>query len=147
MKKFLIIGISCVMATTADAGWFSNLFSDKTEEPTTLAQACNTDEVTTICPEILLGQKTLQECLMENVSKLSSKCANFVKKSINSKVEQVKSGVTIGQETVSNTGTAKQAEVNEKIQNVKNSARGVKTGVKQASDSIKQTGQAFKTLF
>lgn len=146
MKKNIVISVVCVMVTTSvNAGWFSNLFN-KTSEPTTLAQACNTDEITTICPEILLGQKTMQECLMENVSKLSDKCAKFVKNSIKTKVDKVKSNLTTGHAAINEAGTAKQAEINAKIQNVKNSAQGVKAGVKQVSDSVKQTGQALKPL-
>ena len=83
MKKLVLVSTCCVMGmmSTANASWFSNLFT-KEAEPQTLSEACNTDEITAICPEIALGQQTLTECLSDNVKSLSKKCAKYVKKSI-----------------------------------------------------------------
>ena len=62
MKKLVLVSLVCVMGvSTANAGWFGDLFK-KSAEPQTLAEACNTDEITSVCPEIALGQKTLTEC-------------------------------------------------------------------------------------
>lgn len=82
MKRSLLFGFICVMSiTNAYAGWFSDLFK-KESEPQTLAQACNIDEITAVCPEIILGQKTLVECLTDNVKTVSQKCVDYVKKAV-----------------------------------------------------------------
>lgn len=83
MKKIVIVGVIGMLATAnANAGWFSDLFSSKPAEPTTLAEACNIDEITAVCPEIILGQKTLVECLTDNVKTVSQKCVDYVKKQV-----------------------------------------------------------------
>lgn len=83
MKKFAIAGIITMLATVnANAGWLSNLFTPKQPEPTTLAQACNIDEITAVCPEIILGQKTLVECITDNVKTVSKKCVDYVKNKV-----------------------------------------------------------------
>ena len=81
MKKILFVGLIGLMSVSgAKAGWFSDLFSPKPAEPQTLGEACNIDEITAICPEIILGQKTLIECLTDNVKTVSQKCVDYVKK-------------------------------------------------------------------
>ncbi len=83
MKKILFAGLIGVMSVSvANAGWFSDLFSTKEAEPQTLGEACNVDEITAVCPEIILGQKTLVECLTENVKTVSQKCVDYVKKAV-----------------------------------------------------------------
>lgn len=85
MKKSLLFSLVAVMAVSSAnaASLWERLFgADKAAEPATLQEACNTDEITRVCPEIVLGQKTLIECLTENIKELSTKCATFVKKSI-----------------------------------------------------------------
>ena len=83
MKKLVLVSMCCVMGamSTANASWFGNLFK-KEAEPQTLSEACNTDEITAVCPEIALGEQTLAGCLSDNVKSLSKKCAKYVKKSI-----------------------------------------------------------------
>ena len=90
MKKLVLVSMCCVMGamSTANASWFGNLFK-KEAEPQTLSEACNSDDITSICPEIALGQKTLTECLSENVKSLSRKCSKFVKKSIKENKELI----------------------------------------------------------
>ena len=57
MKKIVLFGLCATMCVSnANAGWFSNLFK-KTAEPTTLAEACNTDEITAVCPDTVLGER------------------------------------------------------------------------------------------
>lgn len=83
MKKILFAGLIGVMSVSvANAGWFSDLFSTKEAEPQTLGEACNVDEITAVCPEIILGQKTLVECLTDNVKTVSQKCVDYVKKAV-----------------------------------------------------------------
>lgn len=83
MKKILFVGLIGLMSVSgANAGWFSDLFSPKPAEPQTLAEACNIDEISAVCPEIILGQKTLVECLTDNVKTVSQKCVDYVKKAV-----------------------------------------------------------------
>lgn len=83
MKKILFVGLIGLMSVSgANAGWFSDLFSAKPAEPQTLAEACNIDEISAVCPEIILGQKTLVECLTDNVKTVSQKCLDYVKKAV-----------------------------------------------------------------
>ena len=90
MKKVLLFGlVGVICATSANAGWFSDLFSKKEQAPTTLAEACNLDEVTAVCPEIILGQKTLVECLTENVKTVSQKCVDYVKKVVSENSSEI----------------------------------------------------------
>ncbi len=83
MKKILFAGlISVISVGAANAGWFSDLFHAKETEPQTLGEACNVDDITAVCPEIILGQKTLIECLTDNVKTVSQKCVDYVKKAV-----------------------------------------------------------------
>ncbi len=83
MKKVLLFGLIAIMsASSANAGWFSDLFSKKEAEPTTLSEACDINKVTAVCPEIILGQKTLLECVTDNVKTVSQTCVNYVKKAV-----------------------------------------------------------------
>ena len=83
MKKILFVGLIGLMSVSgANAGWFSDLFSTKPAEPQTLGEACNIDEISAVCPEIILGQKTLVECLTDNVKTVSQKCVDYVKKAV-----------------------------------------------------------------
>lgn len=83
MKKILFVGLIGLMSVSgANAGWFSDLFSPKPAEPQTLGEACNIDEISAVCPEIILGQKTLVECLTDNVKTVSQKCVDYVKKAV-----------------------------------------------------------------
>ncbi len=83
MKKIVIVGVIGMMVTAnANASWFTDLFKSQPAEPTTLAEACNIDEITAVCPEIILGQQTLLECLTDNVKTVSQKCVDYVKKQV-----------------------------------------------------------------
>lgn len=170
MKKVMLFSILSVMTvTTANAGLLESLGLAKKAEPTTLAEACDTAEIKKVCPEILLGTKTVTECLMENVKSLSTRCANFVKKSIvdqkdaltaaaagaNADATDAKDGLVGAlQQKVAD----KKAEANAKAEADKAAAAEKATAAKDAaqelSDSVKQTGQnvretgaALKALF
>lgn len=83
MKKALLFGLIAIMSvSSANAGWFSDLFGKKEAEPTTLSEACDINKVTAVCPEIILGQKTLLECVTDNVKTVSQTCVNYVKKAV-----------------------------------------------------------------
>ena len=83
MKKILLFGLVTIMSvSSANAGWFSDLFGKKEAEPATLGEACDINKVTAVCPEIILGQKTLLECVTENVKTVSQTCVDYVKKAV-----------------------------------------------------------------
>lgn len=120
MKSILTIGLVGILsATSANAGWLSDLFSKKTEEPATLAEACNIDEITQVCPEIILGQKTLVECLTDNVKTVSQKCVDYVKKAVSENSEEVATITdAIKTATAEKTEGAK-AEATDKVEEIK----------------------------
>ena len=143
MKKIVLFGLVCTMAVSnANAGWFTDLFK-KQPEPTTLAEACNSDEITSVCPEIALGQKTLSECLSENIKSLSRKCSKFVKKSVSE-----------NKDLVLDTATGATTAVTEKMQAVKDAsadkkaeAAEVKKSIKAQKAEMKANAKAIKKEF
>lgn len=117
MKRVFILGIICFAATSANAGWFSDLFK-KESEPQTLAQACNIDEITAVCPEIILGQKTLVECLTDNVKTVSQKCVDYVKKAVSEnspEIAELKEQIVATADTAADTATAQATDAGEQI--------------------------------
>ena len=135
MKKIVLFGLVCTMGvSTANAGWFGDLFK-KSAEPQTLTEACNTDEIASICPEIALGQKTLTECLSENVKSLSKKCAKYVKKSIaDKKAANEKSRAE-----------SKKA-LDEKKAAVKATGKEIKDAATAVKNDAVATGKSFKEI-
>jgi len=139
MKKLFLVSMCCVMGamSSANAGWFDNLFK-KDAEPQTLSEACNTDEITAVCPEIALGDQTLAGCLSENIKSLSNKCAKYVKKSIKENKDLV-----LGQKD-DTTNAA-----NEQVQTVKvavaEKKTTIKTNAKEVGKEFKDAAKAVKT--
>ena len=149
MKKVFTVSLIAAVAVTtaANAGWRDWLGLNKTAEPTTLAEACNTDEITSVCPETILGEKTLVECLSDNISSLSSKCAGYVKKQISAKVDEV-----------ANTVDSTKTEAAQTVEGVKNDAatlksegeaavKEIESSAKQTGEDAKETGSLFKRVF
>lgn len=142
MKKTMVFGVAAIMAaTSAHAGLFDFLgLGQKAAEPTTLAEACNKDEVSKFCPEILTGDMTIPTCLVDNVKSLSKKCANFVKKSIQEQAAEL-------------TGAANAAEgeaaaaANAQVAEAKATADEVKAAAKQVESDARETGGLLKGLF
>ena len=157
MKKIALFGLICaVSATNANAGWFSNLFT-KTAEPTTLAEACNTDEITAICPDTVLGDQTLTACLGDNVKSLSKKCAKFVKKSIKENKELILENKDAAVESVKGQVAdvkAQKAEMKKSLADKKAAAKAnykaakqeIKTTAKTIKDDAVETGNAVKEI-
>lgn len=90
MKKSIFVLLAMTLATNANAGLLDSLGLVKKPEPTTLQEACDKNEITKVCPGVLLGTKTIVECLSDNISALSTQCANFVKKSVSQKADELK---------------------------------------------------------
>ena len=142
MKKIFAIGLVGIVAGTgaADAGFWDRLGFGKSSEPKTLEEACSTSEITKVCPDMILGSQTLMGCLSENISSLSTKCANYVKKYVSEKANEIVSDVTgtVGEAT-DEVATAK-AEGTTAVQEIKDAA-------KQTGDDLKATGNAIKEIF
>ena len=139
MKKLVLVSVCCVMGamSTANAGWFNNLFK-KEAEPQTLSEACNTDEITAICPEIALGNQTLAGCLSDNIKSLSKKCAKYVKKSIKENKDLV-----LGQkDDATNTANDQVKTIKDTVTETKAT---VKTNAKAVGKEFKDTTNAVKT--
>lgn len=161
--------LSIMMATSANAGLLEALGLTKKAEPTTLAEACDTAEIKKVCPEILLGTKTVTECLAENVKSLSTQCANFVKKSIVEKkdaltaaasgVEQdgadakeglvgaVKQKVADKKAEAAAKVEADKAAAAQKQAAARDAAQGLSDSLKQTGQDVRETGAAIKALF
>lgn len=139
MKKLFLVSMCCVMGviSSANAGWFDNLFK-KDAEPQTLSEACNTDEISAVCPEIALGEQTLAGCLSDNIKSLSKKCAKYVKKSIKENKELI-----LGQKE--DTTNAANDQVKTAKDTVAETKAAVKTSAKAAGKELKDTAKAVKT--
>ena len=144
MKKIALFGLICaVSATNANAGWFSNLFT-KTAEPTTLAEACNTDEITAICPDTVLGDQTLTACLGDNVKSLSKKCAKFVKKSIKENKELILENKDAAVESVKGQVADAKAQKAEMKKSLADKKAAAKANYQAAKQEIKTTAKTIK---
>lgn len=149
MQKKLIISLAAIMAaTSANAGWLDFLgLGTKEAEPTTLAEACNKDDLTKICPEIVLGEKTIPTCLAENVKSLSKKCSKFVKKSIKEQAAEVTGMVDAVKTDTDNTKNEQVNAIAEQKAAAKATADEFKGAAKQVKQDAKETGAALKGMF
>jgi len=148
MKKITLFGLIGIMSVgSANAGWFDSLFGIKEKEPATLEEACNRDELTEICPEILLGGMTLAECLKSNVGKLSDKCAGFVKKNTVAKIDDTKKLIADKTEAtkalaVNDKGESIKAETKAKVDSVKAETKAKVDAVKADTEAKKAAAKA-----
>ena len=142
MQKKLVIGLAAIMAaTSANAGLFDMFgFGKKSAEPTTLAEACNKEEISKFCPEILTGEKTIPTCLVDNVKSLSKKCAKFVKKSVKEQAAELAG--------VANDARAEAVDTTKtQVAEAKATADEVKAAAKQVKADAKETGGLLKGMF
>ena len=136
------------MVTSANAGLLDFFgLGQKEAEPTTLAEACNKDEVSKICPEILLGEKTIPTCLLDNVKSVSKKCAKFIKKSIAEQANVATETVATVKSEADNSVKEKAAVVAEQKAVAKATADEIKSAAKQVETDARETGSALKGLF
>ena len=148
MKKTLVFGVAAIMAaTSANAGWLDFLGLNKSSEPTTLAEACNKDEISKVCPEILLGEKTIPTCLSENIKSLSKKCSKFVKKTIKEQAAEVTGVVDAVKSGADDTANEQANVVAEQKAAAKATAKEFKDAAKQVKADAKETGAALKGMF
>ena len=148
MQKKLVLSLAAIMvATSAHAGLWDMLGLNKTAEPTTLGEACNKDEISKFCPEILLGEKTIPTCLAENVKSLSRKCSKFVKKSIKEQAAEVTGVVDTVKSGAGDTANEQANIVAEQKAAAKATANEFKDAAKQVKQDAKETGAALKGMF
>jgi len=149
MKKYMLFSAAAIMTvSTANAGLLDFLgLGQKEAEPTTLAEACNKDEVSKFCPEILLGEKTIPTCLADNVKALSKKCSKFVKKSLKTQVAEAKETVEAVKSGAVDSANEQVNEVVEKKNAAVETAKEIKAAAKQVKSDAKETGAAIKGMF
>lgn len=145
MKKLVLVSMCCVMGamSTANASWFGNLFK-KEAEPQTLSEACNTDEITAVCPDIALGEQTLAGCLSDNVKSLSKKCAKYVKKSIKENKDLVLDKKDDATKAVNEQVQAAKDAVAEKKTQKEEIKKNFKTKKDAAKANVNAVGKEFK---
>ena len=149
MQKKLVFSLAVIMmATSANAGLLDFLgLGTKEAEPATLAEACNKDEISKFCPEILLGEKTIPTCLVENVKSVSKKCSKFIKKSIKEQAAQVTETAAAVQTGATDSVSEQVNVVNEQKAAAIATANEVKAAAKQVEANAKETGGLLKGMF
>ena len=149
MQKKLVFSLAAILvATSANAGLFDFLgLGQKQAEPTTLAEACSTDEVSKFCPEILMGEKSIPTCLIDNVKSLSKKCAKFVKKSVQEQAAEVAGAVDAVKSGVADTANERVNAIAEQKAAAVATAEEVKAAAKQVESDARETGSLFKNMF
>jgi len=156
MKKIFTLGlVLSVVTTAASASWWNKLGFGKTAEPQTLEEACNKDDLTAICPEMVIGSETMIGCLTENVTSLSKKCSKFVQKyvtenkdqaieTVNEKVEEAKKQVADAKAEQKNIKAEKKAELKQAKAELKTQKAEAKKALVETKDAVKQTGKDLK---
>lgn len=149
MKKIFTLGL--ILATTtisgANAGFWEKLGFGKSSEPATLEEACNKDDLTAICPEMLIGSQTMMGCLTENISSLSKKCAKYVKNYVKDHKDEVIESATDAAKTAKEDAKAVKDEAKNTIQEVKNTAKQAGQDLKATGQELKETGKSIKEMF
>ena len=141
MKKVAIFAIVAVMAgANANAGLLDSLGLTKKSEPQSLAEACNTDELKSICPEVLFGSMTITECLKSNAVALSQQCSDYIKKSVSNGSDELKNKLAAMKADATAESDAAAAEREAKKAELKEAAT-------ETVESAKRTGSLLKSLF
>lgn len=149
MTKIFTLGL--VLATTAvstaDASWWNKLGFGKKAEPATLEEACNKDDLTAICPDILLGSQTMMGCLADNVSSLSKKCATYVKNYVVEHKDEMVESATEAAETAKEDVVTTKEEAKTLAKEIKESAKQAGKELKATGKELKETGKSIKESF
>ncbi|MBD5389185.1 hypothetical protein HDR63_02930 [bacterium] len=151
MKKIVVMTGLFLMMAPAHAGFLDMLGLGQKKEPATFEEACNTDDITAICPEIILGKMTMAECLKSNISKLTTQCATFVKKSASEKINAATAGLAGVKESVATAADAQKttasAKVTQKTTAVPEKVSTTAEKLNAAGDQIKAAAGTIKSLF
>jgi len=135
-----------MVVSAAPAGILDALGLKKKAEPQTLDEACDINEIKKICPEVVIGSKSMTECLVDNVKSLSRQCADFVKKSVAAQVDSIKSDISGDAAAARDALTAKSADAAQKEAAQKEAAEKT-DALKTAGDAARQFGNSIKSLF
>lgn len=154
MKKIFTLGlVLSVVATAANASWWNKLGFGRASEPKTLEEACNKDDLTAICPDMIMGSQTMLGCLSENINAVSEKCANFVKKSITENKDEIVKTVNETKEEIANAKAEskaakaeQKAAAKEQKAELKKTAAELKAAAKQTGKDLEETGKSFKEI-
>ena len=149
MKKIFTLGLIIATASisTADASWWNKLGFGKKSEPATLEEACNKDDLTAICPEMLVGSQTMMGCLTDNISSLSKKCAKYVKNYVAEHKDEVVESAKGAVETVKEDATTTKEEAKTVAKEAKESAKQAAKELKATGKELKETGKSIKEMF
>lgn len=147
MKKIYIISLLGIIGvvSNSDAGWFSDLFSSK-KETLSLDNSCNKAEIAKVCPDTILGNQTLINCLSDNINSLSKTCAKYVKQAVADGVDDIKQQVTDTKNDVSNTKKAISEEKESIVAEAVTTGQDIKSTAKDLKNTIKQTEKSFKGI-
>ena len=148
MKKVAMFAIIAAMfGANANAGLLDSLGITKKAEPQSLAEACDTDEIKKLCPEVILGDMTITECIKNNISSLSSQCANYVKKSISNGGEELKAKLAEGGDGLKAKLADGKAESDAATAERTAQIEEAKAAAAQTVEDAKRTGGLLKSLF
>ena len=137
MKKTALFAIiAAAVSMNANAGLLDSLGLTKKSEPQSLAEACDTNEIKKLCPEIIFGSMTLAECLKNNVTSLSTQCSNYVKKSIANGGEELRAKLAESQAESDAAAAERAAKVEE-----------AKEAAAQTVEDAKRAGGLLRSLF
>lgn len=149
MKKIFTLGliIATASVSTANASWWNKLGFGKSSEPATLEEACNKDDITAICPEMLVGSQTMMGCLTDNITSLSKKCAKYVKKYVAEHKDEIVESATDAIATAKEDATTAKDEAKTLAKEIKESAKATGQELKATGKELKETGKSIKESF
>lgn len=149
MKKIFTLGLVLATATisTADASWWSRLGFGKQSEPATLEEACNKDDLTAICPDMLVGSQTMMGCLTDNITSLSKKCAKYVKNYVKDHKDEMVESATEAVKTANEDAKTVKEEAKAIAKEIKESAKETGQELKATGKELKETGKSIKESF
>ena len=149
MKKIFTLGLVIATATVsaANAGFWDKFGFGKKSEPATLEEACNKDDLTAICPDMLVGSQTMMGCLTDNISSLSKKCANYVKKYVSEHKDEIIDTATETVTAAKEGAAATKDEAKSVAQEAKDSAKQAGQELKATGKELKETGKSIKEMF
>ncbi len=92
IKRALITILIMTLGGGAHAGLMDIIGGRVQKEPATLADACDSSEIKRVCPEMILGDMSVVQCLGQNIQKLSTQCATYIKKAAGEKLNHMIAG-------------------------------------------------------
>lgn len=141
-----VVLMGIFVGTSAHAGVLEMLGLGAKKEPTTLAQACDTDEIKKVCPEMILGEMSVTDCLIKNVQELSTQCATYIKKVAKEKVAAATDAVTDHAAAAMNDADTAKSDAAARVTAAKESAKQMGESMRTMKESAKSAAAAFKAM-